>query len=135
MTEEVRKRVLIIDDDPDVRELVGISLERRGISVLFAEDGDKGLEASRKEKPDLIILDVLMPKKDGLSVFEDLLKEEKLAVIPVVMLTSVSDKVGFGFSADTMKEHFGKKPAAYLEKPVDPEGLVKTVQNLLGIWE
>ena len=75
MTEEVRKRVLIIDDDPDVRELVGISLERRGISVLFAEDGDKGLEASRKEIPDLIILDVLMPKKDGLSVFEDLLKE------------------------------------------------------------
>jgi CheY-like chemotaxis protein len=135
MTEEIGKRVLIIDDDPDVREIVGISLQQRGIPVLVAEDGEEGLETARSEKPDLIILDVLMPKKDGLSVFEDLLKEENLAVIPVVMLTSVSDKVGFGFSADTMKEHFGKKPAAYLEKPVDPEKLVRTVQNLLGIWE
>lgn len=134
MADEIRKIVLIIDDDPDVREITAISLEREGLNVLFAEDGEEGLETARKEGPDLIILDVLMPKKDGLSTYEDLLKEEKLASIPVVMLTSVSDKVGFGFSADTMKEHFGKKPAGYLEKPVDPEKLVTTVKNILGIW-
>jgi CheY-like chemotaxis protein len=135
MTEENRKRVLIVDDDPDVREVVGLSLERGGMRVFLAEDGEEGLAAAHKEEPDLIVLDVLMPKKDGLTTYEDLLKDKKLAAIPVVMLTSVSDKVGFGFSADTMKEYFGKRPAAYLEKPVDPEKLVKTVKNLLGIWD
>ena len=128
------KRVLIVDDEPDAVDIVEAMLsEISGITTLSAYDGNSGLEKAKETKPDLIILDVQMPGKNGFEVFTDLKQDESLMDTPVIMLTGVKEKTGLGFSADDMKDYMGKEPEAYIEKPVDPTTLQNTVSKLLGI--
>ena len=128
------KTVLIVDDEPDAVEFVEVALsELGGIATVSANDGVNGLQKAKEAKPDLIILDVQMPGKNGFDVFVDLKKEASTKDIPVIMLTGVADKVGIRFSGKDMGEFMGEEPDAYIEKPVNPDDLQKTVSKLLDL--
>ncbi len=128
------RTVLVVDDDPDAVVIVSEELSGlEGVSTVSACDGDSGLAKARQIGPDLIILDVQMPGKDGFAVFAELQKDEATRKIPVVMLTAVAERTGLRFSADDMKDFLGAEPAGYLEKPVAAAVLQKTVSELLGL--
>ena len=127
-----QSRLLIIDDDVDVVSGVRMVMEREGWSVDSAPNGLVGVEQAAKLLPDLIILDILMPQRDGLSTFEDLRKDPSLAAVPIIVLTSVGEKLGISLSGEDMSVHYGHGPEAFLEKPVDPKRLVDTVRSVTG---
>jgi len=125
------KKVLITDDEPDVREFIKAVLEDDGYEFVTAADGEAALAAVKEHKPDLVILDVQMPGKTGFEVFDDLRHDEATQDIPVVMLTGIRQRTGIGFSSREMGDYYGSEPNAYLEKPIDPEKLRSTVAKLL----
>ena len=129
-----QKSILIVDDEPDAIEFVKAVISETGdFSVMSANDGESGLAKARTEVPDLIILDVMMPKKDGFSVFYDLRRTSETENIPVIMLTGVSEQTGIKFSGEDMEEFLGKKPEDFIDKPVDPEKLQKAIKKALEI--
>jgi DNA-binding response OmpR family regulator len=93
MEQNTKKRVLIVDDEKELLEVMKEKLEREGIEVLCAEDGQEGLEVALKEKPDLIMLDIIMPKVDGLSMLKNLRKNEWGKTANIIFLTVVDDPV------------------------------------------
>lgn len=123
---------MIIDDAHDVAESIRLLMENRGYEVLYAANGAEGIDAAKKYHPDLIILDILMQKKDGLTTYGELKENKELKTTPVIILTSVNERLGFNFSSDDMGTYYGEEPEAFLKKPFDPEGLVKTVKKLIG---
>jgi CheY-like chemotaxis protein len=126
------KKILIVDDEPDAVDFAKEVLESEGHTVVTASDGTKGLAAMRREKPDLVVLDVQMPDMDGFEVFQEMKKDEAQKAMPVVMLTGIKEKVGIGFSADEMKDYMGARPSDYIEKPIDPAKLKEAVNKILG---
>jgi CheY-like chemotaxis protein len=117
-------RVLVIDDEPDVRWLIRMSLERAGHEVLDAEDGLRGIALAMKQRPEIIVLDLMMPVMDGYGVLNELAKDPRTAAIPVVVL-----------SAKAIPNEAGRAAAAgarrFLEKPFDPEELAAELAELL----
>ncbi|MBN1835687.1 MAG: response regulator [Spirochaetales bacterium] len=130
MRENAAKRLLIIDDDVDVVNGVQTIMEGAGWEVHSAPDGASGVQRAREIGPDLIILDILMPQRDGLTTYEDLRRDATTALIPVIVMTSVSEKLGFSLTRDDMTVHYGRGPEAFLEKPVDPKTLLATVESV-----
>lgn len=129
-----KKTVLIVDDEPEAQEFVeAMVLEVADLHVIRAADGESGLEAARKHVPDLIILDVMMPKKDGFSMFDSLRRDPATAEVPVIMLTAVSGKTGIPMSGAAMGEFFGKAPEKFIDKPVEPSVLQQAVRKALGL--
>jgi len=128
------KKVLNVEDDPDIRTFVSTVLEENGYTPIMAKDGEEGIKKLREEKPDLVILDILMPKQSGIKMYHDLKTDESLKDIPVVMLSGVSRRT-FLRSQAALTE-FGDEtvpePQAYLEKPVEPEDLAETLKKILG---
>lgn len=126
---ERESKILLIDDDIDFVDATKTVLESQNYQISVAYNGDKGLEKARNEKPDLIILDIIMPVKDGFTVAEQLKKDTDLSSIPVVMLTSFGERKG----ETTLAVSQGMKLEAedYLEKPIKPEVLLKTVERLI----
>lgn len=131
MTEMTRKRILVVDDEQDAREFVKAVLEEE-YEILTASDGDEGLKIAEENLPNLIILDVQMPKLGGFDVFSQMKKDKALCEIPVIMLTGIREKVGVDFSKEEMGDFFGKEPSAYLEKPINSCDLLATVHKCLG---
>lgn len=127
-------KVLVVDDDPDVRTFVVTVLEENGYEPLEAEDGIEGLEMIEKNNPDLIILDVLMPRGSGIRLYRKLKTEDKFNPIPVIMFTGIAMR-SFLKSQKALEEFGGgevPKPDIYLEKPVEPEELAAAVKKKLG---
>lgn len=118
----MKTRILIVDDEPEVLEFLGKRLASRGYEVFTASDGDKGLRVAEENKPDLIVLDVMMPVKDGFSMLKDLQAREDLRKIPVIMATAK------GRSEDI---YYGQDLGAtdYLVKPVNFENLLKYIRK------
>jgi CheY-like chemotaxis protein len=128
------KRVLIVDDEADAIAIAeSILSDLDGVTTIAASGGDEGISSAKANQPDMILLDVQMPGKSGFDVFVELRKDEATAGIPVVMVTGIEEKTGIGFSKDEMGDFLGKEPEAYIEKPVDPEELQKTVRGILGL--
>jgi two-component system alkaline phosphatase synthesis response regulator PhoP len=125
-------KILVIDDDPDVHTVVKKILEPKSYEVVSAYDGDEGLRKVVEERPDLIILDVIMPGKHGFDVCRELKTDEKyhfFSNIPVLMLTVYpEDREKMHLS---MREGMMMEAEDYLQKPVDPQELVKRVEDLL----
>lgn len=124
------KRVLIVDDDPDLVEAVSMLLEAEKMVPLAAYGGIEGLEKAKTEHPDLIILDVMMPDKDGFAVAKELAADEKLRRIPVVMLTAVVESM----TETSYAPHAAARELEadeWFDKPVDPQALVNRVKELL----
>ncbi len=119
------KRILVCDDDPVVRQLLQVNLELEGSEVLLSEDGEMGVRVAQSERPDLIILDVMMPGMDGYEVCEKLRKLEATRDIPIVFLSAMTGK------ADIEK---GKMCGVtrYLTKPFDSEQLIDALDEVLG---
>jgi two-component system response regulator RpaA len=120
----IMPRILVIDDDPAISELVAVNLEMAGYDVSQAEDGIKGQALALQLQPDLIMLDLMLPKVNGFTVCQRLRRDERTAEIPVLMLTALSqtqDKVeGFNAGADD-----------YLTKPFEVEEMLARVRALL----
>jgi two-component system, OmpR family, phosphate regulon response regulator PhoB len=118
------QKILIVEDERDIADLVGFNLERAGYSVLKAHDGITGTEVAIRERPDLVILDLMLPGKDGYGVFKELRRDSRSRDIPVIMLTAraqTEDRIqGLEAGADD-----------YLTKPFSPKELMLRVQAVL----
>ncbi len=132
------KRILIIDDDPDVVVFLSTLLQDHGYETLEASDGLEGLEITKSQRPDLILMDLMMPQKSGISLLAELKGDKELKHIPVVMVTGVSGETGIDletfFSRASQADNGMQtlKPDGYVEKPVDPDKLLGIVKDLLG---
>ncbi|THB79870.1 MAG: response regulator [Desulfobacteraceae bacterium] len=128
------KKVLVVDDDPDVRTFVITVLEENQYTPLVAQDGIEGMEKIETENPDLVILDVLMPRGSGIRLYRSLKTDERYKTLPVIMLTGIALR-SFLKSQKVLAEFKGGEvpiPDVYLEKPVEPEDLVEAIQKKLG---
>jgi len=124
-----KTKILLVDDDKDFVEATKLVLESKPYEIIVAYDGDEGLAKARNDKPDLIILDVIMPVKDGFSAAEQLKKDSELKKIPVIMLTSFSDKVGE--TNLSVSQGLALDTEDYVDKPVSPQELLSRVERLL----
>ena len=125
MSEENKRRVLVVEDEDDMAYMLTIVLEGEGYEVIRARDGEEGLDHTYKCKPDLILLDVLLPKLGGYKVCSMLKSDGKYKKIPVVIITAKYGKeeenLGYEVGAD-----------AFFTKPFDREKLLSTIDKLLG---
>ncbi|MFA5316456.1 MAG: response regulator [Dehalococcoidales bacterium] len=124
-----QKKILLVDDDTVFVEAIKTILEKQ-YQVVTALDGDEGLVKARQEKPDLILLDIIMPTKDGFHVCKQLKADEELASTPVIMLTSFAQHRGetkIPVSAGLELEAEG-----YIDKPVSPDELLRQVGEMLN---
>jgi DNA-binding response OmpR family regulator len=123
-------KILIVDDDPDLVEAVTMILESKDYDVIAAYGGNEGLEKAKTEGPDLIVLDVMMPDKDGYAVCKELKADPKYREIPILLLTAVVSKI----STTRYTQQMGLETEAddYIDKPVEPAELVRRIEVLLG---
>jgi two-component system alkaline phosphatase synthesis response regulator PhoP len=124
-----KKKVLLVDDDPDFVEAVKVIVESGGYDVRVAYDGKEGLEAVDEEKPDLIVLDVMMPVMNGHECCAKLKGDEATAKIPVILLTAVADRVTT--STYTHRDMLESEAEDYMPKPVEPKELLELIKNWL----
>lgn len=120
-----RATVLIADDDPDILNLVGYRLERAGYAVIRAADGEQAVRLAADSLPDLCVLDLMMPKLDGLGVARALRQDERTAQVPIVLLTAraADEDVTRGFNAGADD---------YVTKPFSPQELTARIDRVLG---
>ena len=118
-------KILLVDDDEDFVESTKTVLESKSYEVIVARDGDEGLERAREDAPDLILLDVIMPAKDGFTVAEHLKGSPELRRIPVLMLTSFASRRGE--TSIPVRRGFGLETEDYIDKPIRPEDLLAKV--------
>ena len=124
------KYILVVDDDPDLVETVAMMLESKGCEVGMAYDGIEAEESIKERRPDLIILDIMMPRKDGYVLCSELKAQEDTQDIPVVLLTAVGEAV-----PSTRYSHadgIATEADEYIPKPIDTEGLWEVVSKLLS---
>jgi DNA-binding response OmpR family regulator len=146
------KKVLLVDDDVNTVKFLSSALQENGYETVGAHNGKDGLEMIDSENPDLVILDVMMPKKTGFVLFKQLRRNEKYKNLPVIMLTGVAEVLEDldTQSDDTherpydrlrevlrktikeMKEEGLVKPDVFIDKPIDPELVVSKVNELIG---
>ncbi len=119
------KKILVIDDEPDIVFLIKLILEKEGYKVIEANSGSEGLELAKKEKPDLILLDVMMPDMLGWEVSKKIKADKELSKIPVAMLTVKSA------AEDKLKSLEEARADWHIAKPIDREKLLSTVAWLL----
>lgn len=119
------KRILVIEDEKEMAEIIKVRLVREGYEADLAFDGEEGLYKAKLLKPDLITLDIKMPKMDGYQVCEQLKADEEYKHIPIIMLTvrasEIEKKVGFAAGSDE-----------YIPKPYEAEDLLGKIKELLG---
>jgi len=116
------KKILFVDDEEDIREVVQIRLESNGYEVISAASGEEALEKIEKEKPDLLILDIMMPGMDGLTVLKKLRKSETNSTLPVLVLTAKRKKmIGDLFELENIQ--------GFIEKPFDSQVLLDLIKK------
>jgi two-component system, OmpR family, alkaline phosphatase synthesis response regulator PhoP len=118
--------ILVVDDDPHVRRLVEINLRELGCAIEMAGDGEEALARIATEKPDLVILDVMMPRLDGFETLKRLRDDPASAGIPVIMLTARSQD-------DDVFEGYGRGAQWYLTKPFAPDELRAAVRRVMEL--
>ena len=117
-----RPKILLVDDDVDLIKVMSGALESKAYEVIVAYNGQEGLEKARREKPDLVVLDILMPVADGFTFADQFRKDPALAKTPVLALTSFSESLGQPFPFDVSE---------YIVKPIKPKDLVAKVEVFL----
>lgn len=120
-----QRKVLVVDDEPDVLLLCRVNLEFEGYDVVQASDGVEALEQMRAEKPDLVLLDVMMPRMDGWAVLETAKADAELQATPIVLLTAKVQE------ADQIRG-FELGAAEYITKPFSPLALAQTIGDVLS---
>jgi len=127
---ERRAKILLVDDDPDFVEATKVVLESRPYEVITALSGEEGLQKARAEKPDLVLLDIMMPGIDGFQVCQQLKKDPQLSQIPVIMITSFSEK--YMESSIGLSQGLGLEAEDFVDKPVAPTELLIRVEKWLN---
>ena len=124
-------KILIADDEQECIDFVRDALADLPCEVISACDGEEAINLAKQEMPQLIILDVQMPKRDGFEVFSQLRADENFASVPVIMLTGVGERTGVKTGANDMAAYLGSEPDAYIDKPIEPIILKQAVKKLL----
>jgi DNA-binding response OmpR family regulator len=123
---ERRARILIVDDEADLLSVLRIGLEIEGFEIIDAGDGEEGLRKAREQKPDLVVLDLMLPKLDGYKVCRTLKFDERYKALPILILSARSGdsdrRLAFDMGAD-----------AFMSKPYDMAELVKVIRARLGV--
>jgi two-component system alkaline phosphatase synthesis response regulator PhoP len=124
-----KKTILLVDDEPDLTIVLKHNLQMEGYDVEIAYNGVEAIEKVKAKIPDAIVLDVMMPEKDGFEVCSELKNDDKYADIPIIMLTAVSDHV----SSTQYSHAHGMDMEAddYLAKPASPEQIIESLKSLL----
>lgn len=128
------KTVLAVDDEAHSRDFVSTVLEENGYTPILAEDGEQAMEIIRQNRPDLVILDVLMPKRSGIRLYRELKTTESLKEIPVIIYSGIAKRTLFRAQA-ALTESSGESvpaPEAHIEKPVTADRLAATIKKILG---
>ncbi|GAF85709.1 unnamed protein product, partial [marine sediment metagenome] len=124
-----QKRVVCIEDEPEMIDLVRLILGRKGFKVIGADGGIEGLEIVRREKPDIILLDLMMPDMDGWEVYQQIKADAELRSIPVVVVTAKAQSID-----KVLGLHIAKVDD-YITKPFGPQELLESVEKILGSVE
>jgi len=129
-----RKKILVLDDEPSVVTYLEALLQDNGYETVSASDGLEGMEKVRSEKPDLITLDISMPKESGVRFYRDLKGDPELAGTPVVIVTGVT---GYGGRPEDFQKFISSRkhlpaPEGFVSKPIDQDELLKAVSGLLS---
>jgi DNA-binding response OmpR family regulator len=128
MPEIIKKKILVVDDEADVRNFLMAALIETGFDVILAEDGNIALEKVKKQIPDLISLDLVMPKKSGAKFHRELSKHKEWSKIPIIIVTGhARDDLG----KSDLKELTMSGPGVYLEKPVKPTNYIAAIKKIL----
>lgn len=124
-------KILVTDDDQDIRDSLQAILEAQDYTVITAADRDEGMEKIRDEKPDLMILDVMMVRmQDGFEMARELRQDPEYQDIPILMLTGIKDATGIDFKSSAGDSDWNPVDG-FLEKPVDPDILLSEIKRLL----
>ena len=125
----MKKRILVVDDEMDIRIFISTLLETNGYKPIVAKDGEEGLKMIREHKPDLIILDVMMPKESGLKLYREIKSGENTKHIPIIMVSAVSKKTFLHSQRELDRYHGASldEPEAYIEKPPEAEELISCI--------
>jgi DNA-binding response OmpR family regulator len=146
------KKVLVVDDDKNAVRFMSVMLDENGYEPIVAHDGREGLQKIEENDIDLIVLDVMMPKKTGFVLFKELKRKNEYKDIPILMLTAVAaslteldaqEEDTFERPYDSLREALRKtieemresgdvRPEMFVDKPVDPDGFLKRVRELIG---
>jgi len=118
-------RILIVDDEPELTDMLKMRLESAGYEVITAVDGQEGLEKAKKEKPDLMILDLMLPKMDGYKVCGLLKNDARYSKIPIIIFTARAQESDVKMGQEV-------KADAYITKPFEPNKLMSKIKELLG---
>ena len=124
-TGKAKQKILVVDDDPQILTLLAMRLKQRGYEVIEAPDGEKALEEARAKAPDLVLLDVMMPQKNGWEVARELKQDPKTKDIGIVILTAIGEKMN-----ELTSPLYGAD--AYVDKPFDFDTLEKTITKVLA---
>lgn len=134
MARASEKKILVVDDEPDVREFLASCIEDAGFIVTTAVDGRDALEKIEADPPDLMTLDMVMPRKSGIKVIRTLRENEKYANLPIIVITAHARDE---FGSEDIKEFnaftSGLRPRYTIEKPVTPDRLIKSICDILGV--
>jgi DNA-binding response OmpR family regulator len=126
MTEANSKRILCIEDEPEMIDLIRLILGRRGFDVIGATGGKEGLEKIRREPPDLVLLDLMMPDMDGWEVYQQMKADDSSKGIPVIVVTAKAQSID-----KVLGLHIAKVDD-YIAKPFSPQDLLNSVDKVLG---
>jgi DNA-binding response OmpR family regulator len=124
---EQRKKIVCIEDEPEMIDLVRLILGRRGFELIGAVGGREGLETVRQVKPDLVLLDLMMPDMDGWEIYQHMKADEELRNIPVIIVTAKAQSID-----KVLGLHIAKVDD-YITKPFGPQELIDSVNRVLGI--
>lgn len=124
---EPRKKIVCIEDEPEMIDLVRLILGRRGFELIGAVGGREGLETVRQVKPDLVLLDLMMPDMDGWEIYQHMKADEELRNIPVIIVTAKAQSID-----KVLGLHIAKVDD-YITKPFGPQELIESVNRVLGI--
>ena len=118
-----KPKILLIDDDPDFVQVTCRVLQTKSYQIVVANNGEDGLRKMRAEKPDLVLLDIMMPEKDGFEVANEISRDPSISNIPILALTSFSESLG---------QPFEFKTSEYLQKTIEPADLLEKIAKHLG---
>jgi CheY-like chemotaxis protein len=123
-----KKTILVVDDEPDIRDFITTLLEDNGYATMSADDGGQGIDKVKEHRPDLVTLDITMPEKSGVRFYRDMKESDEWKDIPIIIITGIASE--FEKFITTRKQV--PPPEAYVSKPIDPKEILELVKKFAG---
>lgn len=123
-----KQTILVVDDEKDLLDLIEYNLKKEGFAVLKAENGEEGIKTAKEHKPDLVLMDIMMPKMDGMETVEKMRADDELKSIPIIFLTARSDE-------KTEIEGLNKGGDDYITKPISTTKLISRIKAVMRRFE